>query len=207
VKTRFAAAVCLLLLIAGCGGNTPAPEPAPSPRPVTPAPAPSTTAEDHAVGTVRVNVSTLNVRGEASTFAEVIGHVRRGERLTVIADAGDWLHVKLSDGTSGWVSSQLVVREGAATRPRRSGCPPDSDYSFLNAPKPAFSEGGPHGMVVIEANVDVRGIVTSTRVVSNETHDDALASMAEREIRNARFAPPVRNCVTRAFVFTYKRAF
>ena len=205
MKNRFAAALCLLL-IAGCGGNTPAPAPSPTPRPAEPAPAP-VTVEEHPGGTVRVNVSTLNVRGEASTSAEIIGHVRRGERLTVIADAGDWLRVKLGDGTTGWVSSELVVREGAATRPRRSGCPPDSDYSFVNAPKPAFSEGGAHGIVVIEANVDARGIVTSTRVVSNDTHDDALASLAEREIRNARFAPPVRNCVSRAFVFTYKRAF
>jgi len=178
----------------------------PVPQPVVPAPAPAPS-EERAIGTVRVNVSTLNVRSEASTSSEVIGHVRRGERLTLISDGGDWLRVKLSDGSSGWVSSQLVVREGAAARPRRAGCPPDSDYSFVNAPKPAFSENGPHGMVIIEANVDARGIVTSTRVVSNETHEDALASMAEREIRNARFAPPVRNCAPKAFVFTYKRAF
>ena len=35
-------------------------------------------------------------------------------------------------------------------------------------------------MVVIEANVDASGIVTSTRVVSNDTHDDALSALAER---------------------------
>jgi uncharacterized protein YgiM (DUF1202 family) len=207
MRNRCAAAVCFLLLLAACGGNTPAPEPTPAvpAKPAAPSsPAPS---EERAVGTVRVNVSTLNVRGAASVSSEIVGHVRRGERLTVIADSGDWLHVKLSDGTSGWVSSELVIREGAAARPRRGGCPPDSDYSFLNAPKPAFSEGGAHGMVVIEASVDVRGIVTSTRIVSNETHDDALASMAEREIRDAKFSPPVRNCTPRAFIFTYKRAF
>lgn len=127
--------------------------------------------------------------------------------MTLIADSGDWLRVTLNDGTSGWVSSQLVVREGAAARPRRAGCPPDSNYSFVNAPKPSFAELGPHGMVVIEASVDARGIVTATRVVSNDTHDDALASMAEREVRNAKFAPPIRNCVPKAFFFTYKRAF
>ncbi|HEX9459887.1 MAG TPA: SH3 domain-containing protein [Thermoanaerobaculia bacterium] len=204
MKDRVAAAACLLLL-AGCAGNAPAPSPAPSPQPV--APATASAPEDRATGTVRVTVSTLNVRGGASTSSEIIGHVRRGERLAVIADAGDWLRVQLNDGTSGWVSSELVVREGAATRPRRAGCPPDSNYSFVTAPKPSFSELGPHGMVVIEANVDARGIVTSTRVVSNDTHDDALSSLAEREIRNARFAPPIRNCTPKAFVFTYKRAF
>jgi len=156
---------------------------------------------------VRVDVSLLNVRAAASTSSEIINHVRRGERLAVVTDGGDWLRVKLNDGTSGWVSSELVVREGAATRPRRGGCPPDSDYSFVTTPKPSFSESGPHGMVIIEASVDARGIVTSTRVVSNDTRDDSLASLAGREIRNARFAPPMRNCTPRAFVFTYKRAF
>jgi uncharacterized protein YgiM (DUF1202 family) len=203
VKHRLAITTCLLLL-AACGGNTPAPAPSPEPQPIAPSPV---SPDDHAIGTVRVNVSTLNVRSDASGSAEIIGHVRRGERLTIVADSGEWLRVKLSDGTSGWVSSQLVVREGAATRPRRTGCLPDSNYSFVNAPKPSFAEDGPHGMVIIEASVDARGNVISTRVVSNDTHDDALASMAEREVRDAKFAPPIRNCAPKAFFFTYKRAF
>jgi uncharacterized protein YgiM (DUF1202 family) len=204
VKRRIAIAACLL--VAACGGNAPAPTPAPEPRPAAPAPAPAS-AEEQATGSVRVNVSTLNIRADASTSAEIVGHARRGERLTVVGDSGSWLRVKLNDGTTGWVASQLVVREGAAARPRRGGCPPDSNYSFINAPKPSFFDKGPHGMVVIEASVDVRGIVTSTRVVSNDTKDDSLAAIAEREVRNARFSPPIRNCMPRAFFFTYKRAF
>ena len=204
MKHRIAFAACFVL--AACGGNTPAPAPAPEPRSAAPVPAPPTP-EEHASGTVQVNVSTLNIRADASTAAEIVGHARRGERLIVVGDAGSWLRVKLNDGTTGWVSSQLVVREGAIARPRRGGCPPDSNYSFINAPKPSFSENGPHGMVIIEASVDARGIVTSTRVVSNETKDDSLASIAEREVRNARFAPPIRNCAPKAFFFTYKRAF
>jgi len=206
VKHRLAFAAYLLL--AACGGNAPAPVPAPEPRPAAPVPAPAPpTTEEHATGTVQVNVSTLNIRADASTSAEIVGHARRGERLTVVGDAGSWLRVKLNDGSTGWVSSQLVVREGSAARPRRSGCPPDGNYSFITAPKPSFFEQGPHGMVVIEASVDTRGIVTSTRVVSNDTKDASMAAIAEREIRNARFAPPIRNCAPKAFVFTYKRAF
>lgn len=205
MKHRLAFAAGLLL--AACGGNAPAPVPAPEPRPAAaPAPAPAAT-EEQATGTVQVNVSTLNIRADASTSAEIVGHARRGERLTVVGDAGSWLRVKLNDGSTGWVSSQLVVRKGAAARPRSGGCQPDSNYSFLTAPKPTFFDNGPHGMVVVEASVDAKGVVTSTRIVSNETKDDSLAAIADREIRNARFAPPIRNCAPKAFVFTYKRAF
>lgn len=205
MRRRSIAAVCLLVL-ASCGGNTPAPAPAPEPAPSAPAPA-ATTPEAAAAGTVRVNVSTLNVRDDASVSAAIVGHVRRGERLTLIAESGDWLHVRLHDGTTGWVSSQLVVRDGEAARSKRAGCPSDSAYSFVNPPKPSFAELGPHGMVVVEATVDARGVVTATRVISNDTHDSSLAALAEREIRGARFAPPIRNCVPRPFFFTYKRAF
>ncbi|HEV7572045.1 MAG TPA: SH3 domain-containing protein [Thermoanaerobaculia bacterium] len=204
MKQRIAFAACIFL--AGCGGNAPPPAPAPERRPMAPAPAPASV-EEQATGTVRVNASTLNIRADASTSAEIVGHARRGERLTVVGDSGSWLRVKLNDGTTGWVASQLVVREGAAARPRRGGCPPDGNYSFISAPKPSFFEKGPHGMVVIEASVDARGTVTSTRVVSNDTKDDSLAAIAEREVRDARFAPPIRNCIPRAFFFTYKRAF
>ena len=205
MRKRFLAAVCLLVLVS-CGGNPPAPVASPEPAPSAPAPAPAA-GDERPVGTVKVNVSTLNVRSEASGSATVIGHVRRGERLTLISESGDWLRVRLNDGTTGFVSSQHVSRDGANARPRRGGCPADSDYSFVIAPKPSFSEGGAHGMVVVEATVDIRGNVTATRVVSNETRDASLASLAEREIRTSRFAPPIRNCVPRAFFFTYKRAF
>lgn len=196
-------AAVLALFAVACAAPAP-PPPVPSPAaPPAPTAAP---AEERAVGTVRVNASTLNVRAAASASAEIVSRARRGEKLAVLEDSGDWLRVRLGDGTTGWVAAQHIVREGAAARPRR-GCPPDSDYSFIKAPKPAFSESSKPGIVIVEAGVDVKGNVVSTRVVSNTTGDQSLASMAERELREARFAPPVRNCVARAFIYTYKRAF
>jgi TonB family protein len=142
---------------------------------------------------------------------EVIGHARRGERVTILAESGEWLRVRTGGGEVGWVSSQHVARSDASvsapTRPRRGGCPPDSDYRFLTPPRPSFTENGPHGVVTIEASVNADGVVTSTRVVSNTTGQEALATIAAREVKEAKFAPPVRSCVTRAFIFTYRRAF
>ena len=62
-------------------------------------------------------------------------------------------------------------------------------------------------MGIIEASVNTSGDVTTTRIMSNTTGDTALAAIAEKEIRSAKFIPPVRNCAPQRFVFTYKRAF
>jgi hypothetical protein len=203
-RRRIPRAVALLLFAAACAAPPP-PPPAPAPEP--PPASTAASAEERAIGTVRVNASTLNVRAAASASAEVVSRARKGEKLAVLEDSGDWLRVRLGDGTVGWVAAQHIVREGAAARPRR-GCPPDSDYSFIKAPKPAFSDNqSSHGIVIVDAGVDNKGNVVSTRIVSNTTGDPSLASLTERELREARFAPPVRNCVAKAFVFTYKRAF
>jgi len=204
---RFA----LVLLVAACAAPPPAPAPPPPAPAAQPQPAP---ASETAIGGGRVNASVLNVRSEPSMQGEVIGHARRGERVTILAESGEWIRVRTGGGEVGWVSAQHVARDDAAssapassTSRRRGGCPPDSDYRFLTPPRPSFNEGGPHGVVTIEASVNAAGIVTSTRVVSNTTGQDAFAAAAEREVKDAKFAPPVRNCVARAFVFTYRRAF
>ena len=187
---RIACATLVALALSHCSS-------APTPQ--------AETAPAGQIGTVRVTAATLNVRRDASPSSEVVAQVRKGERLALLSDSDDWMRVRLGNGDTGWVSSQYVIREGA--RSRRPGCPPDSDYRMASTPTPSFSEGGAHGLVTVEANVDASGRVTATRIVSNTTRDEALASTAEREIRNVRFVAPVRNCVARAFIFTYKRAF
>jgi len=61
--------------------------------------------------------------------------------------------------------------------------------------------------VTVDAAVDARGNVTSTKLINNTTGDEALGVLTEREIRDAKFSPPIRNCVPKAFIFTYKRSF
>jgi TonB family protein len=161
---------------------------------------------------VRVTSATLNVRRDPTTAGEVVAQVKRGERLALLANRGEWSNVRLADGATGWVSSKLVSSDTASstgtTPRRRGGCPPDAEFHFIQAPLPAFSDNAAaHGTVTVEVNVDTRGIVTSTRVTANTTGDPSLATLAEREIRNAKFAPPVKGCVPKAFIYTYKRDF
>ena len=185
------AVVLCAFVLAACSSS------APTPRAETGPAAP--------IGTVRVTAATLNVRRDASPSSDVVAQVRKGERLALLSDSDEWMRVRLGNGDTGWVSSQYVIREGV--RSRRPGCPTDSDYRMVSTPTPSFSEGGAHGLVTVEANVDASGRVTATRVVSNSTGDDALASTAEREIRAVKFVAPIRNCVAKPFIFTYKRAF
>lgn len=183
----------LLVLVAACSSPAP-PEPqtAPAPPPIP-----------GGLGTVRVTASTLNVRRDASASSEAIAQVKRGDQLTLLAEENGWSHVRMASGEEGWVSSQHV--SSGKPRSKKAGC--DSEFSFVKTPLAAFSENGPHGLVVVDATVNTKGEVTATKVVSNSTGDKALGAMAEREIRAATFKPPYRDCVPRAFIFTYKRSF
>jgi len=200
-------ALLVLALAAACATPPPpAPTPAPEPQPTAPAPPAQT---EPVIGHVKVSASMLNVRAEASTASDVVAHVRRGERLDVLTDNGEWLRVRAGGGEVGWVSAQHVAREGALAAPRgRRGCPPDQDFRFIIEPKPTFSDSSTaHGIVTVEANVDAKGDVKSTKLVSNTTGDPALGTLTEREIAAAKFAPPVRNCAPKAFIYTYRRSF
>jgi TonB family protein len=184
-----------VMILAAC--STP-PQPAPETAP------PSTPGQEPAIGTVRVSANTLNVRREASASSDVIAQVRKGERLALLSSGDQWDRIRLGTGEIGFVSIDHVIREGVRAR---RGCPADADYQFAKTPTPAFSDSGAHGVVTVEANVDKGGNVTSTKLIGNTTGDEALGVLAQREIRDAKFSPPIRNCVPKAFIFTYKRSF
>ncbi|HYM61815.1 MAG TPA: SH3 domain-containing protein [Thermoanaerobaculia bacterium] len=200
--------LAILTVTAIACSTTTAPPPSPEPLPAGQAeasvPAP---VGDASIGTLRVTASALNVRQEPTTAATVVAQLRRGDRISLIRDEGEWLRVRLFTGELGWVASQHVIREGAAASRGRRNCPQDTEFSFATPPSPSFSDGQKHGLVVIEATVEATGTIASTKLVSNDTGDDALAALAEREIRAAKFVAPIRNCAPRRFVYTYKRSF
>lgn len=204
---RRLALVPLVLCVLRCAAPAPAPVPVPEPEQAAPAPVAETV-----IGSVRVTASALNVRREASTDAEVVVQVKKGQALALLADGESWTKVRLESGETGWVASRFVAREGEKTGSKKKskakkGCPSDSDYAFLETPMLAFSDSSAHGMVVVEATVNAKGLVASTRVVSNSTGDESLAFLTEREIRSATFSPPIRNCVARSFIFIYRKTY
>jgi uncharacterized protein YgiM (DUF1202 family) len=167
-----------------------------------------------------VNASALNVRERASADSRIVAQAKRGVALTVVSRNDGWVQVRLGDRRVGWVaerfvSTDLVPEQRSGGRAARATSKPtagkrgcESEYSFIETPTLSRgSEADAHGLVVVEATVSAKGIVTATKVISNTTGDPSAGAAAEREIRSARFAPPVRNCEPRAFIFTYRRTF
>ena len=199
--------VCTLLAVLRCAAPS---VPEPVAEPVVPS---STTpikeSAQNVIRTVHVTASALNVRSEPSTEASIVTQVKKGQTLDVLRQDESWVNVRLAGGETGWVASRFVTSGDTKqkTARKKGGCLPDSDYAFVETPALAFSDSGAHGMVVVEAAVNAKGLVTATKLVSNGTGDDTLAFLAEREIKGAKFSPPIRNCVPRSFIFTYRRTF
>lgn len=194
-RARFLALLPLLAL--ACQAPAPPPEPEAVPEAVVAAepealPAP--------IGTVRVTASKLNVRSEPSAASAIVASVKRGERLALL-DRGTkgWYRVAVAGGSAGWIASQYA-REVKS-------CPPDREFRIVDAPPLTFADSGAHGAVIIEATVGADGKVVATKVIRNDTGDSSLSAAAEREIRLARFEAPIRNCVAKRFIYTYRRTF
>lgn len=207
MKRCFQTTVVVAMLIIGCQSAPPPPPASPADEPV----ALETVEEPAPIGMVTVNASALNMRSEPSMDGEILTQIKRGGRLPLLEAGESWMKVQLPDGRTAWAASRFLLRDGEkapsrATR-RRGNCPPDSDFAFATAPTPTFSDSDQHGEVVVEAFVGTNGNVKSTKVIRNSTGDEALAFQTEREIRSATFIAPVRNCVVREFIFTYRRTY
>jgi len=188
-------ALCFGLAV-GCKTAAPPPPPpappeAPPPPEAKPAPPPET---------VHVTGSKLNVRSQPTTAAATVARVKKGDKLAVLGRDGDWVQVKLGDGTSGWVSAKYVAKDEPVCIDR-----PSAD--LLSDVPLSFHEGAAIGRVVIEATVDESGSVTGTKVVQDTTNIPELQTRALDEVKALKFSPPTRRCKPIGFVYTYTRDF
>lgn len=102
-------------------------QPAPRPAPTQSTQAPA------AIETRYITASSLNVRGEPSTAAQVLGSVRKGQTVEVLDNRGGWLLIKLSSTRQGWVSAQYT----STSRPVPVYVPP----APLSQPSTASASG------------------------------------------------------------------
>ena len=63
---------------------------------------------------VIINVDVLNVRSKAALSSAVIAKVKKGQAYDVLEKKNDWIKIKLSSNSTGWVVEWLVTqRKGA----------------------------------------------------------------------------------------------
>jgi uncharacterized protein YgiM (DUF1202 family) len=69
------------------------------------------TGKDSVVGkTAYINTQNyLNLRSAPTTQASIVREIKKEETLTIQKEENSWYHVKLKDGTVGWVASWLVT--------------------------------------------------------------------------------------------------
>jgi len=86
----------------------PSQSPAPSPTPkATPAPS---------LRVTKVLWASVNLREGPGTKYKVIGNLKKGTSLIILETKGDWLRVRLEDGSEAWVS-KLATSEAPNPAP------------------------------------------------------------------------------------------
>ena len=103
------------------------PKPPPVALKVTPPPPPS-------LPTARVVWDAVNLRKGPGTSYRIVGNVKKGTSLKILEVNGDWLRVRLEDGSTAWVS-KLATSEA----PRSSSSPSSSPSPSPSPPPPTTS--------------------------------------------------------------------
>ena len=74
----------------------------------TTAPAEEVAEPEPEVKKCRVTANSLRVRSGPGSDHDVIGSVTRGMELEVVGEEDGWVHVRLEDGSDGFVSAEYV---------------------------------------------------------------------------------------------------
>jgi len=91
------------------------PTPPPAPQKVAPPPPP--------LRTTKVAWDLVNLREGPGTRYKVIGSVKKGTSLKILETNGDWLRIRLENGSTGWVSIS-ATSEAPKPPPSTAAVPP-----------------------------------------------------------------------------------
>jgi outer membrane biosynthesis protein TonB len=144
-----------------------------------------------------VSVPKAEIRSSASPTAEVISTRKVGEKVSVLADQGEWSEVEVTLGSSGW------IQKSALSDAPESGSTSEN-VRFATPPNPVYSQGGAKGEILLEASVNTDGDVTSVRTILNTTGNAALEARNQEELKRAKFYPMIRNGKTEPFIYVHR---
>lgn len=197
VGSALAAGVSVLALVACQSAPPPQREPVPEPVAVVQAEVVPAVAPPQLWAVVAG--SSLNVRDRADGKGAKLATLKRGARVRVLGEQGDWREIA-SGAVRGWVAVRYLKVEAPCLADKGTA-------EVLNLPALAMATAGPHGAVVMEATVSAAGRVREVKVLSNSTGSADLERQARGELEQLRFSPPVRKCRAMPFIYTFTRAF
>lgn len=113
-------------------------------------------------GQVTVGVDAAHLRTGPGTGYESLGLVYRGDTFTSIEKSSDWVHVQLSNGSTGWIAGWLV-KGGSSSQP-----PSSSSLEGINVVLDAGHGGYDPGAVGYYGGNEKNMTLPTAQVVSDQ---------------------------------------
>ncbi|MBV9070036.1 MAG: SH3 domain-containing protein [Acidobacteria bacterium] len=143
-----------------------------------------------------VKAPQLEIHAKPSNSSRVVSKYGNGESVSVMSKNGEWTEIRTGDST-GWVhSSDLASSAEAAAAP-------DNLTPRFRVPPAQVTQTAVHGDMILEANVNTDGEVTSVRTVMNTTGSHELERRNTAALQSAKFYPIVQHGKRRDFIYTY----
>jgi len=182
---RLIAFAASVVLMASCGGEQPA---------VT-----DSTDARMPIAVEYVGADRLPVHARADDASPLISTYGKGESVSVLAGGSNgWVEVRTANG-SGWAHAADLRTAGEAQTHEADNLTP----RFRKRPSPV-TQTTAHGEIVLEANVNTDGLVTSVKTLSNTTGSAGLEARNHVELEGASFEPIVRKGKRIPFVYEYR---
>lgn len=152
-----------------------------------------------AVAIEYVAVDEAIVRETPSDTAAELLRIRNSEPVSILAYQDPWAEVRTGSGT-GWLKrTDLAPEKKSATLESTRDKP-----RFRRAPMPVSSPGNIDGEIVLEANVNDQGQITSVKTISNTTGSAELEARNTSEFRKASFYPMVVYGKRQPFIYYHR---
>jgi curli biogenesis system outer membrane secretion channel CsgG len=84
--------------------------------------------------TTQVVWDSVNLRKGPGTSYKIVGNVKKGTSLKILEVNGDWLRIRLEDGSNAWVSKLATSEAPKSSSPSPSPSPPPPTTSIQPAP-------------------------------------------------------------------------
>lgn len=146
-----------------------------------------------------VGAQSLPVHAKPDDASAVLSTYGNGESVSVLSrGANGWVEVRTANGT-GWAHG-ADLRDAAAAQSHEAD---NLTPRFRKAPSPV-TQTTARGEIVLEADVNTDGDVTSVRTLNNTTGSMALEQKNRAELEGAKFFPIVQKGQRVPFTYEYR---